>query len=199
MGKKHQRDREERREKYASRQQKQNYKNKIIIAAVAAVILSIIGYSVFEFVKISNDAPGAPEGAGKLGSAHVHAGMLVNLFGDSVDFSAVTYQVKSPWIHFEGQNGHTVHMHATGVPLTFMFDSLGINLSDECFILPDQREFCTDDAYTLKFFVNGESVSEIGTHVIAENDRVLVSYGAETDEEIDGYLQDLENLLLDIR
>ena len=129
MGKKHQRDREERREKYASRQQKESYKNKLIAAGVLAIIVAIIAYAGYEFATLTVDAPGGPEGAGALNSAHVHAGMLVKIFGDKFDFALPAYQVKTPWIHFEGQNGDTIHRHATGVTLEYLFDSLQIKVN----------------------------------------------------------------------
>ena len=199
MGKKHQRDREERREKYAARQQKQSYKNKLIAAAVGAVVISIIAYASYEFTTLTVDAPGGPENAGPLGSEHIHAAMLVKIFGTEFDFSLPAYQVKTPWIHFEGQNGDTIHRHATGVELEYMFDSMGIKVTDECYIFPDGREFCTDDTFSLKFFINGEQVSDILKYVVQDDDRILISYGSETPEEVQEQLQELDNIILDIR
>jgi len=199
MGKKHQRDREERRERYAARQQKQSNKNKLIAAGVFAAVIAIIAYAGYEFATLTVDAPGGPEGAGALGSAHVHAGILVKVFGDKFDFSVPSYQIKTPWIHFEGQNGDTIHRHATGVTLGYLFDSLSIKVTDECYIFPDGRQFCTDDTYSLKFFINGNQVSGISDYVVRDDDRVLISYGSETPEEIEDQLQEASNLILDIR
>lgn len=199
MGKKHQRDREEKREKYVSRQQKQNNKNKIIAGAIFAIVISIIAYAGYEFTTLTVGTPGGPENAGALNSAHIHAGMLVSIFGDKFDFTQPAYQVKTPWIHFEGQNGDTVHRHATGVTLEYLFESLSTVVTDECYIFPDAREFCTDDDYSLKFFINGESVPGITDYVLNEDDRILVSYGSETQEEIDDQIQEAQNLILDIR
>ncbi len=199
MGKKHQRDREERRERYAERQQKQSSKNKLIAFAVLATVVSIIAYAGYEFATLSVDAPGGPEGAGPQGSAHVHAGILVKIFGDKFDFALPAYQIKTSWIHFEGQNGDTIHRHATGVDLGYLFDSMSIGLTDDCYVFPDDRQFCTDDDYTLKFYINGEKVSGIRDYVVNENDRILVSYGAETEDEVDDQLQELQNMVLDLR
>lgn len=199
MGKKHQRDREERRERYASRQQKQNTKNKMVAIGVFAGIAVIVGYAGYQYTQIIDGPPGGPDGAGPINSAHIHAGMLVKIFGDKFDFSQPSYQIKTPWIHFEGHNGETIHRHATGVDLGYMFESLSIDLSDECFIFPNAREYCTDDKYTLKFFINGEQVDSILNYVVEEDDRVLVVYGEETDEEIDLLIQEANSLVLDIR
>jgi len=199
MGKKHQRDREERRERYAAKQQRQSNKNKMIAAGVFAVVIAIIAYAGYEFATLTVDAPGGPEDAGVLGSAHVHAGILVKIFGDKFDFALPAYQIKTPWIHFEGQNGDTIHRHATGVTLEYLFDSLSIQVTEDCYIFPDGRQFCTDDTYSLKFYINGEKVPSIADHVVDDNDRILVSYGSETPEEIEEQLRELNNIILDIR
>ncbi len=199
MGKKHQRDREEKRERYAARQQKESSKNKLIAGAVFAVVIAIIAYAGYEFATLTVDTPGGPEDAGALGSAHVHAGILVKVFGDKFDFSLPAYQIKTPWIHFEGQNGDTIHRHATGVTLKYLFDSLSIGVTDDCYIFPDGRQFCTDDTYSLKFYINGDQVSSISDYVVRDDDRILVSYGSETPEEIEDQLREANNLILDIR
>ena len=45
----------------------------------------------------------------------------------------------------------------------------------------------------MKFFINGEPVSDIRDYEISEDDRVLITYGAETPEEIQAQLLELEN------
>ncbi len=57
----------------------------------------------------------------------------------------------------------------------------------------DGREFCTNEDYSLKFYINGQQVSDIRDYEISEDDRVLISYGDETPEEIDSQLTQLEN------
>jgi hypothetical protein len=138
-------------------------------------------------------APGGPENAGALGSAHDHAAILVKIFGDKFDFSAPAYQIKSSWIHFEGRDGSTVHKHATGVTLGYLFETLALGLDDQCFVFQDGREFCTNEDYSLKFYYNGEQVPDIRDIEIMEGDRVLISYGEETPEEIEGQLLELDN------
>jgi hypothetical protein len=165
----------------------------LIAIAVFAIIAVIVGYSVYVFLNMTETAPGGPENAGALGSAHDHAGILVNIFGDSFDFSAPAYQIKSSWIHFEGRDAFTIHKHATGVTLEYLFDSLQLVLDDQCFVFQDGRSFCTNDDYVLQLYINGEKVSDIRDYEIVEDDMILIAYGAETPEEIDAMLLDLES------
>ena len=130
--------------------------------------------------------------SGQLGSTHEHASLLVKIFGDKFDFSKPDYQIKSPRIHFEGQDGNTIHMHSTEIPLSYLFDSIGIGLDDQCYIFTDDRKFCTNNDYFLTFYINGEQVDSILDHVISQGDRILISYGPENISEINEQLAELE-------
>jgi len=188
MGRKERREREQKRENYAAKYSSEKRKHTLIAIAVFAVIAVIVGYSVFLFTTMTVTAPGGPENAGALGSAHSHAGILVKIFGDTFEFSGPAFQIKSSWIHFEGRDGTTMHKHATGVDLGFLFDSLRIDLNDQCYVFPDGKSYCTQEDYTLKFFINDEQVSDIRDYEVMEGDKILIIYGAETPIEIEQYL-----------
>jgi hypothetical protein len=137
--------------------------------------------------------PIGPPGTGQLGGAHVHAAILVKIFGDKFDFSAPAYQLKSSWINFEGNDGNTIHRHASGVTLGYLFETLGLGLDDKCYNFQDGRSFCSNDDYSLKFFINGDQVSDIRDYTIRENDRILISYGPEDWNEILAQLEELDS------
>ena len=191
MGRKERREREAKRENYAAKYSSEKRKHTLIAIAVLAVIAVIVGYSVVVFLTMTVTAPGGPENAGALGSDHTHMALLVKIFGDTFEFSGPAFQIKSSWIHFEGRDGTTIHKHATGVTLGFLFDSLNIRLDDQCYVFPGGKSYCTQDDYTLKFFINGEQVSDIRDYESMEGDRVLILYGGETPEEIERYLLQL--------
>ena len=185
MGKKARKEREEKR---SSEKRSTNLK----AIGVLAIIAVIGGYAAFQFVTMEGNAMGAPNNAGRLGDEHEHASLLVKIFGDNFDFGTPNYQIKTSWIHFEDQDGKTIHRHSTGVELEYLFNSLNIGLSDRCFIFPDGRQFCTNDDYSLKYFINHDEVDDIRKYVIAEDDRILISYGNESQEDIDKQLAELD-------
>jgi hypothetical protein len=193
MGRKERRDREAKRENYATKHSAQKRKETLIAVGVFAVIAIIVGYAGYLFLNMTETAPGGPENAGVLGSEHSHAAILVKIFGDSFDFSAPAYQIKSSWIHFEGRDGGTIHKHATGVTTGYLFETLALGLDDQCFVFQDGRSFCTNDDYSLNFFINDKEVSDIREYEIVEDDRILITYGAETPEEIESQLLELNN------
>jgi len=193
MGRKERRDREVKRENYAAKHSAEKRKQTLITNGVLAVIAVIVGYAGYMFMNMTEDAPGGPENAGALGSEHSHAAILVKIFGDTFEFSGPAFQIKSPWIHFEGGDGTTVHKHATGVKLGYLFDTLSIGLDDQCYVFPDGKSFCSDEDYKLRFFINSEEVPDIRNYEIQEGDRILIVFGSETPDEIEAYLLQLDN------
>jgi len=192
MGKKTKKDREEKRESFAAKRSKQKIKNMLIAGGIFAVVAVIVGISVYNFTNLTASAPGAPPGSGTLGDEHEHASMLVRIFGDKFDFSLPAYQIKNSWIHFEGQDGTTVHRHSSGVTLGYLFETLGIAIDENCYIFPDGREFCNSDEYSIKYFINHQPVESINDHVPKDDVRILISYGDENQEQIDAQLSELD-------
>lgn len=194
MGKKSRIEREEKRDSFATQRTKEKRKHTLIAIAVISGIVAIIGISVYNFANLSESAPGAPPGAGKLGDEHEHASILVRIFGDKFDFSLPAYQVKSSWIHFEAQDGNTVHRHSSGVTLGYLFQTIKIGLDDKCFSFPNGKKFCTNEDYSLKFYINHNPVPSITDLIIHNDDRILISYGNENQTQIDTQLAELDTL-----
>ncbi|HXV51582.1 MAG TPA: protein-disulfide isomerase [Nitrosopumilaceae archaeon] len=195
MGKKTKENKDER-ESFAAKQAKEKRRNTLIAIGVLAGVAAIVGYSAYNFVNLGGSGPGSPEGAGPLGDEHEHASILVRIHTDKFDFSGPAYQIKSSWIHFEGQDGNTLHRHASGVTLGYLFDTLRISLTDQCFVFPDGKEFCTNDEYSIKFYINHNQVPDIRNYVLQEDDRILISYGDETPEQIEAQLVELDSQII---
>ena len=196
MGKKIRKEREDKRDTFATKRTKEKRKNSLIAIAVLSVIGVIVGISAYNFINLDqSQVAGGPPNAGALGSEHVHSSMLVKLHGDTFDFSGPAYQIKSSHIHFEAQDGATIHRHATGVTMGYLFETIGIGLDDECYTFRGtggDRVFCNNDDYSLKFYVNHQPVSGITDLVFEDGDKILISYGSETQEQIDSQLAELD-------
>ena len=191
MGKNRREKREEEREGFASKRTAQYRSRNLKALGILSIIGVIVSFACYEFVTSTNNIPGAPLNAGKLGDEHIHASLLVKIFGDKFDFTTPNYQVKTSWIHFENQDGDTIHRHSTGVELEFLFNSMKIAMDDECFVFPDGRQFCTNNDYTLQFYINQQKVDDLRMYVIQEDDRILITYGNEDQETIDKQLAEL--------
>jgi len=196
MGRRRREERREKQKDYAAKRSSVKRKNMIMAVGILGIIGVIIGYASYTFVTMDASGPGIPPGAGKLGDEHEHASMLVRIFGDKFDFAAPAYQVKSAWIHFESSDGNTIHRHASGVTLGYLFENLNIIASEECFIFPDDRQFCTNEDYSLKYYINHQPVDTIRDYVFDDQDRILISYGNESEEQIVQQLMELDSQLI---
>ena len=196
MGRKNREERREKREDYAAKISKSKRKSNLMAAGILTLIALIVGYSGYVFVTMDADVPGAPPGAGKLGGEHEHASLLVRIFNDKFDFAVPSYQIKSSWIHFEESDGTTIHRHASGVTLGYLFDSLNIGIDSECYSFPDGRQFCTNEDYSLKYYLNHQLVDGINDYVIQDGDRILITFGNETPEQIEEQLIELDSQVI---
>ena len=196
MGRRVRDERREKREDYAAKISKNKRKNSLMATGILVLIALIVGYAGFVFVTSDTNAPGAPPGAGKLGDEHDHASILVRIFGDKFDFSVPTYQIKSSWIHFEESDGATIHRHSSGVELGYLFDTINIGIDNKCYIFPDGRQFCTNEDYSLKYYINHQRVNDVYDYVFEDGDRILITYGSETPEQIEIQLRELDSQII---
>lgn len=175
---------------YFAAQRRKNKNTRILLigAGIGVAIAAIAAAFAYQSIN-----PPEPTGPYVFGSAHEHAAFAVILDGQKVDFSQPRYDVKSRFIHVEGGDGTTVHRHAEGVPFGFFLESLGMGIQNDCFVHDNGTQFCEDGSKRLKFFVNGEEVDSISDYVVEEEDRVLVIYGGQTEEEIQQELDLLDN------
>jgi hypothetical protein len=125
---------------------------------------------------------------GLLGTAHDHADFKVYIQGQPIDFSQPKYQLQHSNVHVEGGDGDVIHMHAARITIGAFFDTLRIRFNSTCFVLDTGQAVCNDATNTLKFYVNGQPNNEFDRYVLRHLDRILVSYGNETDAELQAQL-----------
>jgi len=118
---------------------------------------------------------------GEFGTDHAHAAIIVIVDDSQVNFALSQFQLASKYIHFENGNPYMIHRHATGVPLGMLFESLKIEMTEECFIFNEgvetQTEHCTSNNQPRIVYLNGEKYdSDISQYEIKQGDRILISY-----------------------
>lgn len=142
---------------------------------------------------ITNSKKLTPYPGAILGDEHEHAIMVVKIFGEEINFARPNFQLQSKWIHFENENGYTIHRHAKDVSLGFLFKTLNMNVGKDCILTHYGKEFCSNDDFALLFFINGNKVDDLSNYIIKENDRILILYGNESQEKIENYLQEINS------
>lgn len=110
---------------------------------------------------------------------HAHADFKVFVNGDEIDFSLPQYNVRNRYIHLHTDNdfgGSVIHVENRESTMGEFFSSLGMKFSSTCFV-----EFCAAGGNTLKFYVNGLSSRDFENYTPKDIDRILISYGNETE------------------
>ena len=162
----------------AGRRKRKRYMKIIVPVIIAVSAVAVISAIVFSIQPINSNK------YGPIGSAHEHAAFLVKLDGVPIDFSESKYQVKSRLIHVENNDGTTLHRHATDVPFIEFLNSVDMDIKNGCFIGDNGREYCDTADKRLRYFINGTESGSVSDYVANENDRILVIYGDENDNEI---------------
>ncbi|MEK6887617.1 MAG: hypothetical protein AABX14_01600 [Candidatus Aenigmatarchaeota archaeon] len=150
-------------------------------ALVAILIVAVVAGGYFLLGSTSNTT-GANSGAnvGSVGSTHTHQDFKMYVNGQMVNFSQPKYQLRSSLVHFEDGDGNIIHTHATGMTLGYTLGTMNIGLTPECLII-DEVKYCNNGNSKLKMYVNGQPNNESGSYLMKDLDKILVSYGNETD------------------
>lgn len=131
-------------------------------------------------------------------SVHWHADFALFIDGRQFDFNQDRFLSEendelSATVHIHEPRTTVVHVHRSGTTWGEFFDSLGFKLTDKtlpnlggpsCLELPSGERVCDGDGKTLKFVVNGVQADGISETDITDLDRVLVSYGSESAEDV---------------
>lgn len=103
-----------------------------------------------------------------LDSTHEHADISIVFGNEKVDFSQDKYQLRSSFVHFEEGNGEKIHVHAKGVTLRYVFETLGWEIENDC-ITAYSEKYCDG-----KIIVNGEE-SDL-EHELKDDEKIEVEY-----------------------
>lgn len=137
-----------------------------------------------------------------LGTAHNHVDITVFINSRQYDFAKPEYYMRSSFLHVDNnQNikdaGSVLHMHATGVPLGWFFESLGMKLTKDSFTLIGGKVLKNGNGNTLKFYLNGKKVDELENYVFQPLDKILISFGPENDPDIQAQINSVPDFAKD--
>lgn len=127
---------------------------------------------------------------------HYHANFAVFTGGERLDLSGEDYMEDlascrvDPTLmlpldrtHMHERNQDVVHVHARGVTWGHFFANIGFTLRDDLLRTDGGVNFEVGDNQTLKFILNGNAVPSVYNQLIQSEDRLLISYGSETEAE----------------
>ena len=130
-------------------------------------------------------------------ATHFHANWAIYLDGERLDLSDQRYmeEVSSCYtvegevtpqsrVHMHEGNYDVVHVHHLGATWGHLAGNLGIGLGEGYLILDDgTRIFDGEDGH-FTYVLNGRALTSVHNQLIASEDRVLISYGFESLDEL---------------
>jgi hypothetical protein len=189
-------------------------KNRLILISIVSFVIIASGFFGYYFLnqdlidkEITKNIIKNPEkkqafqyGIGAYGSEHAHAALMIVVDEDQVNFGLPQFQLANKYIHFEDNNPYLIHKHATGVPLKMLFESLKVEITQECIIFKNtestenEAHYCITDEQTRTTYLNGKIyTSDILEYEIRHGDRILISFSdSESISKNMRYLDSLE-------
>ena len=127
---------------------------------------------------------------------HYHANWTVIVNGVELDFSDGRYMesvsactaadVMQPVerVHMHNNDDSVVHVHDAGVAWSHFFANIGVAVGPDYLIVDERQRYFAGDSATLTLVMNGLVIGDIGQRLIRSGDRLLISYGPETADEV---------------
>ncbi len=163
-----------------------------IIGIVAIIILLFL----FGFIFLSNKQT-APESSSSKNNTSMattetsttqitdtKASFAIFTNGTFRVFTASMYHNLSEDAYIDSSNPNIVHVKKAGTTWNDFFSTLPFKLTSECLTTGTKEIFCTGNRGTLKFYINGEQKNNPLTQEIEESDKLLVTFGTESEEAI---------------
>lgn len=165
-------------------------------ALLAGLFTLLLGAYALDTLKSSTTHPIATSTDTEV---HVHSDFRVYVGDIRLRFTDLRYQSNPELthhasLHFHDGNDEVIHRHADGVTLTDFFDSIGMELTNDCFTEDTGTQHCTNETNSLLLLVNGERVTNITDYIINEEDRILLYYGDPADSNIQKYVREITEM-----
>lgn len=94
--------------------------------------------------------------------------------------------------HLHQPNNDVVHVHTNLVTWGHFLENIGYSASTQHLQTTGQA-YVTTDTKPLTFILNGEEVRDPSNRLIGNEDRLLISYGASSDETLQEQYEQIEN------
>ena len=162
---------------------------RMALLVALGVVAGVVGIGAARFATLPE--PSDTEGP------HYHANFAVFLNGERLDLSATHYMQDiaackaNPALILPVERAHmhegihdVVHVHHEGSTWGHFFQNIGFALGDDFFITDRGDRYFAEGARQPKFVLDGLRVPSVFNRVIESEDRLLISFGSESFDEI---------------
>lgn len=118
------------------------------------------------------------------------AKFLIFTNGLKRDFSSSMYHKLSQDAYIEAEDPTIVYVKSENITWNDFFRTLPFELTKECLTTGTGEIFCNSGDQKLAFYLNGVKKDNLLDTVINDKDQALISFGTETNEEIERELKE---------
>jgi hypothetical protein len=171
---------------------------KFLLAGILALILAVGLFFVFFLTQNKSIIPSMFESSKNQTQEEtaqdIKASFAIFTNGTFRVFTASMYHELSPEVFINSENPNIVNIKRSETTWGDFFATLPMELDSSCLITGTGQEFCSDNDQTLKFYINGKNAPDALTQVINNGDQLLISFGNESELEIDEQILQIPNM-----
>lgn len=108
-------------------------------------------------------------------------------------FTVAMYHNLSEDVFIQADNPNIVHVKKNGITWNDFFKTLPFKLAKDCLTTGTGETFCNNGQASLKFYINGVKTDDLLEKEIKNGDRTLITYGSESDVEIQRQIEKVAN------
>ncbi len=170
--------------------------NKLIIFLVLGflIVVSVLFFSQEKLEKSGNPEviiPISKSPSVKTGKTDHAASFAIFTNGTFRVFTASMYHNLSQDVFIEANNPNIVNVKKSDTTWNDFFATLPFKLDKNCLTTGTGQTFCTGSSGSLRFYLNGKEDANSLDKIINEGDKLLVTFGNETDEQINLHLNQI--------
>ncbi len=165
--------------------------SKVVGIAVIVILIALFSYFLFStkqttpessLSKNTTSTETAKSSATPM--TDIQASFAIFTNGTFRVFTATMYHNLSQDAYIKSSNPNIVHVKKAGTTWKDFFSTLPFKLTSECLTTGTKETFCTGEPGTLKFYINGEQNNNALDQEIKQGDKLLVTFGNESEETI---------------
>lgn len=162
--------------------------SKLLGIVIIVILISFFGFIYFSnkttVPESSNSTPSESTEKSETLTTDIQASFAIFTNGTFRVFTASMYHNLSQDAYIESDNPNLVHVKKTGTTWNDFFLTLPFKLTSECLTTGTEETFCTGNKGALKFYINGEKNSNALSKEIRYGDKLLITFGSESDAQV---------------
>lgn len=165
--------------------------SKIVGVGVIIILVSFFGFiilskeqTLLEPSSSGSSKPIASTNTSAPKDINITASFAIFTHGTFRIFTASMYHNLSEDAYIEAVNPNIIYVKKAAITWNNFFTTLPFKLTSECLTTGTKETFCTGNGGALKFYINGEQNNGALSEEIKEGDKLLVTFGNESEEVI---------------